>query len=173
MIPTYIFNDYQTQRVAAYTRPAIAYYLLKNTFGDELFKAAMKEYILRWNGKHPMPYDFFNTFDAVAGEDYSWFWKPWFFERGHPDLSIKAITDENVILIEKIGLFPVPVEITVVFEDNTIKQISQSARVWDDGKKISAVRVANNNKIVKVELGNNLIPDIDRSNNIWDLKLTD
>lgn len=173
IIPTYIFNDYQTQRMAAYTRPAVAYFLLHDMLGDELFKVALKEYMQRWSGKHPMPYDFFNSFNDVAGEDLSWFWNPWFFERGSPDLSIKGVSHENVILIEKIGLLPVPVELTVFFEDGTQETISRNARVWADNKKTVAIPVFSNSKITEINLGNDLIPDADRKNNLWPEKIND
>ncbi|MFP4471624.1 MAG: M1 family metallopeptidase, partial [Bacteroidales bacterium] len=163
MIPTYIFNDYQTQRMAAYTRPAVAYHLLYGLLGDALFKVAMKEYISVWQNKHPMPWDFFNLFNKAAGEDLEWFWKPWFFDRGHPDLAILEFTDDQVLMIERKGNLPVPVEITLDFDDGTQKQISQDMRMWADGKKILAVPVFDDRKISKITLGNDLIPDSDRS----------
>ena len=167
MIPTYIFNDYQTQRMAAYTRPAVAYHLLHQMLGDKLFKKAMKEYIKRWNGKHPMPYDFFNTFNDIAGEDLSWFWQPWFFQRGYPDLAITNLTDENVLVIERKGLLPIPVELKVVYEDGSEAHISKDMHIWADGSKVLKVQLANNKIISKVFLGNDLIPDSYRKNNIW------
>lgn len=167
MIPTYIFNDYQTQRIAAYTRPAVAYHMLYETLGHELFKACMDEYIQRWKGKHPMPYDFFNTFDAVAGEDLAWFWKPWFFERGYPDLAILRLTSENVIMIGKNGNIPVPVEVHIIFEDGSEKQISKNTRVWADGKKVLAIPLRASSKVRHIKLGNDLIPDSNRTDNTW------
>jgi hypothetical protein len=167
MIPTYIFNDYQTQRIAAYTRPAVAYYMLHEILGDELFKSCLLEYIDRWKGKHPMPYDFFNTFNEVSGEDLSWFWKPWFFDRGYPDLAIKSLTPENVILIEKIGNIPIPVELKVVFEDGSEKQVSRNSRIWADGKKVLAIQLSKKLKVKEIILGTDLIPDTNRDDNTW------
>ncbi len=167
MIPTYIFNDYQTQRIAAYTRPAVAYFVLHETLGDELFKACLLEYMNRWMGKHPMPYDFFNTFNDVADEDLSWFWKPWFFDRGLPDLAIQELTPENVLLIRKNGNIPVPVELQVIFEDGTEKQISKNTRVWADGKKVLAIQLSSHSTVKEINLGNDLIPDSHRKDNHW------
>jgi len=167
MIPTYIFNDYQTQRMAAYTRPAVAYHLLYQMLGDKLFKNAMKTYIQRWNGKHPMPYDFFNTFNDVAGEDLSWFWQPWFFQRGFPDLAITDLTKDNVLVIEKRGLLPVPVFVKVVYEDGLEEQILKDMHIWADGSKVFELQLSSDKKISKVILGNDLIPDSNRKNNVW------
>ena len=167
MIPTYIFNDYQTQRIAAYTRPAVAYHMLYETLGHELFKASMDEYIRRWKGKHPMPWDFFNTFDAIAGEDLAWFWKPWFFERGYPDLSIKSVTPENMLLIERKGLLPVPVEVKLIYEDGTEETITRNTRIWSDGRKVLAIPVSGSRNLKGIELGTDLIPDVNRKDNYW------
>ena len=75
----------------------------------------------RWHGKHPIPYDFFFTFNKMAGEDLSWYWKPWFFEHGYPDLAINdaEITDQVIkVKIAKIGKLPVPIKLTAYFEEN-------------------------------------------------------
>jgi hypothetical protein len=166
MIPTYIFNDYQTQRMAAYTRPAVAYFLLHQMLGDEVFKNAMTEFIHRWQGKHPTPFDFFNTFNAIAGEDLSWFWNPWFFERGYPDLAILSLSDNNVLSIEKRGAFPVPVEAEVAFEDGSVMHLSENARIWADGKKVVSLPLPEDKKIKRIVLGNDLIPDTNRIDNV-------
>ena len=48
-----------------------------------------------------MPYDFFNTLNDVSGQNLNWLIKPWFFEFGYVDLSIKEVP-ENSCIIEKI-----------------------------------------------------------------------
>ena len=47
--------------VMFYPQASIAYLILKDFLGDELFGKCLREYISRWNGKHPIPYDFFFT----------------------------------------------------------------------------------------------------------------
>jgi hypothetical protein len=39
---------------------------LRSALGDELFTKCLKEFIARWNGKHPTPWDMFYTFEDVA-----------------------------------------------------------------------------------------------------------
>jgi len=167
IIPTYIFNDYQTQRMAAYTRPAVAFHLLKITLGDDVFKKSLHLYMSRWMGKHPQPADFFQTFSEAAGEDLSWFWQPWFYQFGYPDLSIKEVTSDGVLVIERKGSFPVPVEVTITSENGKNWLISENARVWKDGKKLLNIPLENFKTITSIELGNNLIPDVNRKDNSW------
>jgi aminopeptidase N len=59
----------------SYGKPGIFYWTLQNLLGDELFFKCLHEYMNRWNGKHPTPYDFFFTFNDVSKQDLSWFYK--------------------------------------------------------------------------------------------------
>jgi len=169
MIPS-VYMRGRTYRNAAYSRPAIAYHFLRELMGDDKFKKALHLYMDRWNGKHPMPYDFFYTFNQVNGEDLNWFWKPWFFERGHADLAIKNVTNgENMssVIIEKRGLLPVPVSLNVVYADSTEDVITHSAEVWKNGRTEFPVSIQNEQEIISIELGNDYIPDINKENNVY------
>ncbi|MBK7500534.1 MAG: hypothetical protein IPI19_15975 [Ignavibacteriales bacterium] len=68
----------------SYYKPALAFEMLKSALGDELFKECLKEFILRWNGKHPTPWDMFYTFEDVTKQDLKWFWNPMVFESHIP-----------------------------------------------------------------------------------------
>ncbi len=48
-----------------------------------------------WNGKHPGPYDFFNSFNKIAGSELNWFWKACYFDYGYADLAIKSVDKNN------------------------------------------------------------------------------
>ena len=156
-------------RPMAYTRPSMAYQELRNYLGDELFKTALQEYINRWHGKHPIPYDFFFTFNDVSGQDLSWFWKPWFFEFGYPDLGIKEVIKENenlFITIEKIGNIPTPVSIKLHFLNGDEKIISKKIDVWKYNKEIK-INLGSENQIERIQLGGIEIPDVNSSNNYY------
>ncbi len=174
--PTIIYgsNSFRpSYRNAAYNRPGTAYYLLQGLLGKELFTKALQEYIRRWNGRHPIPYDFFFTFNDVAGEDLSWFWKPWFYEFGYPDLRIRDVVKnngQNFILIDKVGNLPVPVELTVTFEDSSKQTISHSIRVWQNGQERISLPLPDNKKILSIDLGNAHIPDARPADNHWPFK---
>ncbi len=79
----------------AYGKPALGYLALKEMLGDELFRRALHAYIERWHGKHPSPWDFFNTFTDVSGRNLDWFWKAWFVDMGHIDLAVGAVQKTN------------------------------------------------------------------------------
>ena len=73
----------------------------------------------RWNGKHPIPTDFFFTFNEVVGKDLGWYWKPWFYDFGYPDLSITNVKSKKnsiVVEVKNIGSLPLPLKLQVMFK---------------------------------------------------------
>lgn len=163
MIPSVLLKG-QTYRIASYNRPGLAYYFLREAIGNDLFDKALQEYIAGWNGKHPTPYDFFYTFNNAAGKNLDWFWIPWFFERGYPDLAIKDVKQETnklKIVIEKTGNIPIPIKITLINEDNSEVAIYNTAAVWKNGETEILIEYRLESKKVKcVRLGSPSIPDV-------------
>src|SRR5262249_16464153 len=78
----------ETYYCNSYGKPGECYWILRDLLGDEKFFKALHAYMDRWNGKHPTPYDFFNTFNEVSGENLDWYWNAWFFTHDYPDLAI-------------------------------------------------------------------------------------
>jgi hypothetical protein len=159
-----------TYGICSYYRPGTAYVLLRELLGDELFKKTLKEYINRWNGKHPTPYDFFYTFNDVAKQDLAWFWKPWFFEIGVPDLAIKMADKTGKVVIERKGALPIPINVELILEDGTKEYAYESAAIWKDGKTEFTINKKTSKKVKSVKLGSNYTPDSDLSNNKFEVK---
>ncbi len=166
MTLSYSIGDYDSYRSHAYVRPALAYYFLQDALGDSLFKLALHEFVHIWAGKHPLPYDFFNTFSRVAAEDLNWFFEPWFYERAYADLGIKKITNDNKIVIQNYGGLPLPVVVSCEFADGTTELIRRSTLVWRSGDPAIIIQVDSDKMINKVTLGSEFVPDVDDSNNI-------
>jgi hypothetical protein len=158
---------------ASYFRPGVAYATLKEMLGDELFTKTLQEYMRRWNGKHPIPYDFFYSFNDVLKEDLNWFWKPWFFEAGYPDLAIKDVQTQSKktkITVEKKGNIPVPLVLTITFTDNSQEVIKESIRIWQTGAREFTLEKQYGKTIRRVELGAVQIPDAVTENNVFVVK---
>ena len=157
----------------SYYKPALAYEMLESALGEELFAKGLKEFIARWNGKHPTPWDFFYTFEDVAKKDLSWFWNPWFFESHIPDLAIKDLKTENgktKVLIENLGNLPVPIDLILTFEDDTQVNLKKSTAIWESGKKEVWMETELSIRVKAAELFNKNIPDADVSNNKFEVK---
>jgi len=166
MIPTFGLPT-QSSGTASYSRPGTAYMELQKLLGNDLFKKALQKYIDLWHEKHPIPYDFFFTFNDVAGEDLSWFWNPWFYDMGYPDLAVKEIEKTKkgyTAVISKTGTIPTAVKVTFTFADSSKQNVSMTARVWKDTDIFHAT-VKSNKKLIKVELGSPYIPDANKKNN--------
>lgn len=164
------YSNLAAARNAAYNRPAIAYNELMKLLGRDLFRKALHQYITQWKGKHPIPYDFFFTFDKIAGEDLSWFWKPWFFDYGYPDLAVESAKisgDEIFVVIKKAGNIPTELVLTFNFEDGTEEKITESAGVWKKGNSEHTVKFKPAKKIKSVVIGDKEVPDLRKSNNTF------
>ncbi|MDT3695423.1 MAG: M1 family metallopeptidase [Ignavibacterium sp.] len=154
--------------ILSYYKSALAFEMLESALGDELFKKCLNEFISRWNGKHPTPWDMFYTFEDVVNHDLSWFWKPWFFESHIPDLAIKDVKNENnktSVLVENVGNLPVPIDLTLTFEDGIQTKLTSSTLIWQNGDKEVWLDVDVKSKVKTVELTNKNIPDADVTNN--------
>lgn len=170
MAISYIMKDIPYGN-AAYFRSAAAYNTLNELLGEELFKKCLQEYIQRWNGKHPVPYDFFYTFNEIAGEDLSWFWKPWFFESGYPDLGVDTvITDKNTarVKISQEGNIPTSVSVTLRFMDGTEKNIFKNCGVWREIDELWIEIPLEGKTLKSVSLVNSHIPDAVKENDVWE-----
>ena len=157
----------------SYSRAGVAFYVLKDILGAELFQKCLKSFINRWAGKHPTAYDFFYTFEDISGQDLSWFWQLWFFDFGYPDLAVKAVNaeaDGYKVEVKRIGDFPVPVNLIITFKNGSTKEVTKSAKIWESGEHSVSVFISTENKIKQVEINTTSVPDIDNSNNSFTLE---
>ncbi len=154
--------------INSYPKPALGYLYVKDMLGDELFHKALHTYIRNWNGKHPIPYDFFNSINAGSGKNLNWFWKRWFFDNGVPDLAISKFTEtgnQKKIIIESKGTKPVPVDIGITYKDGSTEKIHRSIAVWEKGNKTVTISFSSYKKVQTIKLGSTYVADVDRRNN--------
>ena len=156
-----------------YPKPAMGYLFVKDMLGDELFYKALHNYIRNWNGKHPIPYDFFNSINEGCGKNLNWFWKRWFFDNGVPDLAIIKVLEKGKlkqVTIQSKGTKPVPVDITIFYKDGSTEKIHRSIAVWEKGNTSIQVNTNSDKKIKLIKLGSTYVPDIDKRNNLYEVK---
>lgn len=161
---------YSSYRNSAYDRSSISYNILRNILGDELFFGALREFMNRWKGKHPIPYDFFFTFNDFTGQNLNWFWKPWFFERGYPDLAIDKVVIKDsavIVTVTKIGNIPTPVKLKLTYEDDSVEDYYYTAKIWQNNERDFSAKIKLSKTIRQIELGDLQIPDSNRDNNLF------
>ncbi|KAA9038500.1 M1 family metallopeptidase [Ginsengibacter hankyongi] len=154
----------------SYGKGGLCYYVLQDLLGDKLYFKSLHQYMNDWNGKHPVPYDFFYSFNNASGRNLNWFWQKWFFEWAYPDLSIKNVEKSGAgskITIENKGGLPLPVYLTITYSGKIIV-IKYTAVVWKDGKTVMSLQTKLPFSVIdKVKLGNEFIPDKFEKNNTW------
>lgn len=158
--------------VAAYSKPAALLMALRGMLGDTLFDRAYVVYGRRWMFKHPTPYDFFNTFEDVAGRDLDWFWTPWWFQTWTTDQAVAAVTfagGRTRITIADKALAPMPVMLEITRANGKTARRVIPVDVWLKGARATTITVPG--RVTKVVIDpDEVLPDIDRGNNSWSRK---
>jgi hypothetical protein len=157
----------------SYPKPGLGYLFVKDYLGDELFTKALHHYITMWNGKHPMPYDFFYSMNAGAGKNLDWFWKRWFFEEGVIDMAIKSVdkvADGYVVQIENKSNKPLPIDLTITYTDGSTEKVHHTIGVWESGNKGFSSIIKTAKQISKVVMGSSHVPDKTKSDNTFTVK---
>jgi hypothetical protein len=162
-------------RNASYQRPSQAYFTLLDLLGYEKFHSCMTEYMNRWKGKHPSPFDFFQTWNNASGQNLDWFWKPWFFDWGYPDLGIEGVVrndsrNNQTILISRHGNIPVPLHLEVIYSDGSKQTFHETAAVWKDGKQLYSIQCPSGKTVQSATLGKTTIPDVNKKDNQWPMQ---
>lgn len=138
--------------------------------GDDKFSDALRYFVSNWKGKHPSPYDLFNSINTRAGTNLNWFWNDWFFSKISPDLAIKNVRrsgNSYTVSIQKKGAGMVPVHLTFFYENGTQQSFGSNISCWAKGNDVYVMKIRSKVAVKKITLGNNFDADIDSSNNVW------
>lgn len=157
----------------SYPKPGLGYLYVKDYLGDERFIKALHHYISQWQGKHPMPLDFFYSMNEGSGKNLNWFWKRWFFDEGITDMGIKGVTKTSKgysIQVENKSLKPLPVDLKLEYADGSSEKIHHSIGVWEKGDALIGIEVISVKNLKKVTLGSVHVPDKDKSDNVFRVK---
>ncbi|MBB6112464.1 hypothetical protein SAMN05421821_1185 [Mucilaginibacter lappiensis] len=157
----------------SYGKPSLSYFALKDMLGDALFKKALHGYMDRWHGKHPIPWDYFNSMSSVSGRNLNWFFNNWFFTNYYIDLGLQNISKANggyTASIKNIGGFAVPFDIKLTYTDGTTESIHQTPGVWEKNQKQISVNIKTTKAIQSAELDGGIFMDADVSNNKFTVK---
>ena len=156
-----------------YGKAALGYLALKDLLGDALFKKSLHEFMNRWHGKHPQPWDMFNSFNAGSNQDLNWFFNNWFFTNGYIDLALRDVapTDNGYSLkIENVGGFVAPANVIVSYSDGTKDILHQTPAIWKSNLKEAIVNITTKKTIASVVLDGEIFMDADETNNKWEKK---
>jgi len=157
----------------SYGKPSLSYFALKDLLGDALFKKALHTYMDNWHGKHPIPWDYFNSMSSGAGRNLNWFFNNWFFTNYYIDLDlqkVEKVAGDYVLSIQNIGGFAVPFDVKVTYADGSMQSFHQTPIVWQHNQKQTFVRIKTRKAIKSVVLDGGIFMDADETNNKWAAK---
>ncbi len=158
---------------SSYPKPGMGYLFVKDYLGDSLFTKALHHYIKQWQGKHPMPFDFFNSMNEGSGKNLNWFWQRWFFDGGVTDMAIETVTKNEkgyVMVIRNKSNLPMPVDLLLEYTDGSSDKLHETIGVWEQGDAKITVQATTGKQLKKVTLGSSHVPDKNRNDNVFKVK---
>ena len=153
-----------------YGKASLGYLAMKDLLGDELFKKCLHEYMNRWNGKHPIPWDFFYTFNAASGKNLNWFWNNWFFASSYIDLSLKSVKNSGklyTLVIDNIGGMAAPVDAVINYKDGSSEKIHQTPAIWQKNQQQATVTISAKKEVSTITLDGGIFMDANTKDNTW------
>ncbi|HKR55392.1 MAG TPA: M1 family metallopeptidase, partial [Gemmatimonadales bacterium] len=125
---------------AAYQKPPLMLILLRDqVLGKATFERAFRDYIRRWQFKHPQPADFFRTMSDVSGQDLDWFWREWVFTTARLDQAVDSVSTASagisVIHLENRGTMVMPAELAITFADGMKSTVKLPVEMWNLGAR--------------------------------------
>lgn len=153
-----------------YVKPSLSYLGLKDMFGDEAFRKYLHVYMDRWNGKHPIPWDFFNTINDASNQDLNWYWNNWFFSNNYIDLAISKVSIKGSnysIALNNVGGFAIPFDVKVTYADGTKESIHQTPLVWKANQKAITVQFNAKKAVAAILIDGGIYMDATPGDNDW------
>jgi hypothetical protein len=155
-----------------YGKASLGYLAMKDLLGDAEFKKCLLAYMDRWHSKHPIPWDFFYTFDNVSGKNLDWFWKAWFFDNSYIDLALKsAVKTGNgyTVTMNNPGGMPAPVDLLVTYTDGSTETFHETPAVWEKDIRTAVFTIPAKKAIRSIKTSGGIFMDADEKNNHLDL----
>jgi hypothetical protein len=187
-------DHYSTNRAyttAAYFMGALFLEQLKYLVGEKHFYTGMLRYYNTWKMRHPEPNDLMRIMEKVSGLQLHWYLRYWVGTTKRMDYGIKDVREEDGstrITLERIGEFPMPIDLLVTYTDGTKELIyipmnelmgskpadpssvrRTDAPVWYWVKPSYSLTVRKPySQIATIEIDpSQHLADIERANNLW------
>lgn len=157
----------------AYGKASLSYLALKDLLGDRLFLKALHVYMDNWHGKHPIPWDFFNSINSGSGRNLNWFFNNWFFTNDYIDLNLQSVSEDNtgyLLSVQNIGGFAIPFDVKLTYADGSTQTLHQTPIVWQHNQQQIWIQIKTTKAIRSATLDNGIFMDADASNNSWKAK---
>ena len=156
-----------------YGKPSLAYLSVKDLLGDDLFRKCLHGFMERWHGKHPLPWDFFYSFNSISGKNLDWFWNAWFFSHDYIDLAVSNVQNRGgdwEVHLDNIGGFPVPVDLLVTYTDGSTVTVHRTPAIWEQDPARASIALGSKKSVRSVTLVHGIYVDADAANDTFEVK---
>ncbi|MAO34368.1 MAG: peptidase M1 [Zunongwangia sp.] len=176
--------------IAAYSKGAVFLAQLGYIIGQENLAKTLNRYYDEWKFKHPTPNDFIRVAEKVSGAELHWYLTDWTETTNQIDYAINSVEEaENgtKVTLERKGLMPMPVEVTVTLNDGSKKLYYMPLRMmrWEKPAEGDVERIVKEDwpwayptydleidtpkaNIKSIEIDESqLMADVNRSNNTY------
>jgi len=116
------YDENMPYGIAAYSKGAVFLSQLGYIIGQDQLMETIKKYYEEFKFKHPVPNDIKRTAEKVSGMELDWYLTDWTQTTNTIDYGIKEVTtagSKTKITLERIGLMPMPLDILVVYNDDS------------------------------------------------------
>ncbi len=154
----------------SYGKASLSYLALKDLLGDDVFKKALHHYMDAWNGKHPIPWDYFNAMNTGSGQNLNWFFNNWFFTNNYIDVKIADVKkDKNgyLLTVKNVGGFAIPFDVQIVYADGEKATLHQTPALWQNNQQAQTVSINTKKTIQSITLDGGIFMDYTPADNSW------
>ncbi|MBC9794590.1 M1 family metallopeptidase [Sinomicrobium weinanense] len=117
---------------AAYSKGEIFLAQLGYIIGQDKLMETLHQYYEDFKFKHPTPNDFKRVAEKVSGFNLDWYLTDWTMTTNTIDYGIKEVAEEGnktKVTLERIGLMPMPVDVLVVYKDESYESFYAPLRM--------------------------------------------
>ena len=115
------YDENKVYGISSYSKGTVFLTQLGYLIGAENMMKTLKRYYHDYKFTHPTPIDFKRSAERVSGAVLDWYLVDWTQTTNTIDYGIKEIKDNGKVVLERIGRTPMPLDILVVYEDDSME----------------------------------------------------
>ena len=137
------YNFNQSYGISAYSKGEVFMAQLGYIIGEDNLKKTIKKYFSDFAYKHPKPMDIIRSAEKISGLELDWYLMDWTQTTNTIDYAVKEINEmENEITLERIGLMPMPIDLTVTYSDGSTEDFYIPLQMMRGEKPTSATVIS-------------------------------
>ncbi len=126
----------------SYNKGGLIVHMLRNYVGDDAFFTSLNKYLKRNEYTDVEAHELRLVFEDVVGEDLNWFFNQWFYDKGHPQLSVNyeiSAADKKVYIDvrqtqdveDNVAVFLLPFKTALYYESGKVEYVD----LWMDKRE--------------------------------------